>query len=85
MKEAMYKRYADKKPVGAYAFCNTFGLHIYEPDEIDKYDCELVCSWHNGEREWGFHKHQIHYTTSGRAFVRKGSQRIYLDEVMKVS
>lgn len=84
MKEAMYKRYANQKPVGAVCFCNTFGLNVYEPDENDKYDCDYVCSWNNGEYESGFHKHMVHYSTSGRAFIRKGSLRIYLDEVMKV-
>lgn len=85
MKEAMYKRYANQKPVGATYISGTFGLQVYEPDENDKYDCDYVCSWHNGENEWGFHKHMVHYSTSGRAFIRKGSLRIYLDEVMKVA
>ena len=84
MKEAMYKRYASNKPVGAAYISGTFGLHVYEPDENDKYDCDYVCSWNNGENEFGFHKHMVHYSKSGRAFIRKGSLRIYLDEVMKV-
>ena len=53
----MYKRYANQKPVGAAYISGTFGLQVYEPDENDKYDCDYVCSWHNGENEWGFHKH----------------------------
>lgn len=85
MKEAMYKRYANQKPVGAAYISGTFGLQVYEPDENDKYDCDYVCSWYNGENEWGFHKHMVHYSTSGRAFIRKGSLRIYLDEVMRVA
>lgn len=40
---------------------------------------------HNGENEWGFHKHKVHYTTADKPFIRKGSLRIYLDEVMKVA
>lgn len=85
MKEAMYKRYANQKPVGAAYISGTFGLQVYEPDENDKYDCDYVCSWHNGENEWGFHKHMVHYSTSGKAFIRKGSLRIYLDEVIRVA
>lgn len=85
MKEAMYKRYANQKPVGAAYISGTFGLQVYEPDENDKCDCDYVCSWHNGENEWGFHKHMVHYSTSGRAFIRKGSLRIYLDEVMRLT
>jgi hypothetical protein len=84
-KEAIYKRYKNQKPVGTVCFSNTFGLQVYEPDENDKYDCDYICSWYSGEREWGFHKHMVHYSTSGRAFIRKGSLRIYLDEVMRTA
>ena len=84
--QAMYKRYENAAPMGAMALCNTFGVLVYEPDEIDRYKegCELVAAWCNmGESVWGFHKHKVHYSTAGRAFIRKGSLRIYLDEVMK--
>lgn len=88
MKEAMYKRYANQKPIAAACIGGTLGLKIYEPDKNDKYDCDYICSWysiwHNVE-EWGFHKHMVHYSTSGRAFIRKGSLRIYLDEVMRLT
>lgn len=83
MKKAMYKRYSGAMPIGSVQLSNTFGVLIYEPDETDKYDCDCVCSWCNGEAEWGFHKHMLHYTSCGRAFIRKGSLRIYLDEIMK--
>lgn len=53
MKEAMYKRYTNQKPIGTAYISGTFGLQVYEPDENDKYDCDYVCSWHNGENEWG--------------------------------
>lgn len=88
MKEvAMYKRYENVTPMGVQAFCNTFGIAIFEPDEIDKYKegCELVAAWSTTQGLHGFHKHQIFYSTSGRAFIRKGSLRIYLDEVMRVA
>ena len=83
--QAMYKRYENAAPMGSMALCNTFGVLVYEPDEIDKYKegCELVAAWSSGENVWGFHKHMVHYTTAGRAFIRKGSLRIYLDEVMR--
>ena len=81
----MYKRYENKKPVGAVSVGSIFGMHVYEPDEHDKYDCDYICSWHNGEKEWGYHKHKVHYLASGRAYINKGSLRIYLDEIMKVN
>jgi hypothetical protein len=83
----MHKRYENITPIGSMAFCNTFGVLIYEPDEIDKYkdNCELIAAWANvaSGDVYGFHKHKIHYSTSGRPFIRKGSLRIYLDEVMR--
>lgn len=64
MKEAMYKRYANQKPIVAACIGGTLGLKIYEPDKNDKYDCDYICSWysiwHNVE-EWGFIN--IWYTT----------------------
>lgn len=79
----MYKRYADCKPVGTAYISGTFGLIVYEPDENDKFDCDFICSWHNGETEWGHHKHKIHLN-NGRPFIRKGNLRIYMDEIMRV-
>lgn len=80
--EAMYKRYGNKKPIATMAFCNTFGVQFYEPDENDS-DSDLICCWYNGEYGYGYHKHLIHYTATGRAFIKKGGIRIYLDETMK--
>ena len=82
----MHKRYENIKPVGSKHFTNTFGVLFYEPDEVDKYkeNCDYITALHNGEYAYNFHKNMVHYTTSGRAYIRKGSLRIYLDEVMKV-
>ena len=86
MEKAMYKRYANVQPIGAISFCCTFGMVIYQPDEVDKYNenCDLICAWVNGLAKWGYHRHKVHYSTAGRAYVRKGSMRIYLDDVVKV-
>jgi hypothetical protein len=80
-KETIYKRYKNQKPVGGTYISDTLGLRVYKPDANDKYDCDYICSWRSGEKEWGFHKHIVHYSTDGRAFIRKGFLRIYLDEV----
>ena len=84
MKIPMYKKYESEKPIGAISLCNTFGLLIFNPDEEDKYSCDLIAAWNNGESTWGYHKHKVHYSGSGRTYIRKGSMRIYLDEVMIV-
>ena len=85
--KSMHKRYENVTPMGTMAFCNTFGIAIFEPDEVDRYkdNCDLIAAWHNGEHYSGFHKHMIHYTESGRAYIRKGSLRIYLDEVSRIA
>lgn len=83
MKQAMYKRYENVIPIGTMHFTNTFGVYVYNPDQIDKYGCDLVVAWHNGQYAYGYHKHMIHYTSNGRAYIRKGSMRIYLDQIVK--
>ena len=84
MQVPMYKRYKSKNPIGAISLCNTFGLLVFSPDDEEKDDCDFVAAWNNGENTWGYHKHKVYYSTSGRAYIRKGSMRIYLDEVMRV-
>ena len=84
-KQPMYKRYEGVTPIGVQAITNCFGIALFEPDAIDKYDCEIVAAWQNEEGYSGFRKHMIHYTALGRGFIRKGGMRIYLDEVVKVA
>lgn len=84
MNNAMYKRYKNVKPIGVMHLTNCFGIAIFEPDETDKYNTDVIAAWSNTEGYTGFHKHMIHYTSTGRAYIRKGSMRIYLDEVIKL-
>ena len=84
MRVPMYKRYESKQPIGAISLCNTFGLLVFNPDDEDKCSCDLIVAYNNGERTWSYHKHKIHYSTAGRAYIRKGLMRVYLDEVMRV-
>ena len=83
-KQTMYERYHRKQPTGTYSFCNTLGVAIFAPDELDKYKdgCELIAAWVADNAYYGFHSHMIFYSTAGRPFIRKGSLRIYLDEVI---
>lgn len=85
VEKAMYKRYEDKKPCGTCHISNVFGIVLFEPDETDKYkeNCDFIIAWSNGENLWGFHKHKVHYTTTGKAYIRKGSLKFYLNEIMK--
>lgn len=81
---ARHERYKDIQPIGSMAFCNTFGIAVFEPDVIDRYEdnCDLIAAWSSEEGYHNYHKHKIHYTESGRGYIRKGSLRIYLDEMM---
>ena len=84
----MYKRYKDTVPIGTMAFCNTFGIAIFEPDDTDRYkdNCDLVAAWWSAGNDYhGFHRHKIHYSYGARPYIRKGSLRIYLDEVMRTA
>lgn len=87
MKKTMLERYESVIPVGSIALCNNFSVSIFEPDKIDrcKDNCDLIAAWWSSERGYhGFHKHLIHYTKTGRAYIKKNGLRIYLDNFMKV-
>ena len=81
---ARYQRYKDIQPIGSMAFGAFFGVAVFEPDDIDRYEdnCDLIAAWSSEEGYHGYHKHKIHYTESGRGYIHKGSLRIYLDEMM---
>ncbi len=87
MAKPMYERYKNVTPTGTMLLCGTFGIAIFTPDETDscKDNCDLVAAWHDGESYSSFHKHMVHYTELGRAYICKGSLRIYLDEVTKIA
>lgn len=72
------------KPIAEIALCYTFSALLYLPDYNDRYkrNCDLIVAWCScSSYKYGFHKHKIYYSESGRAFIRKGSKRIYLDNV----
>lgn len=81
----LYKRYKNEKPVGVQAITNTAGLIVFQPLEEDKPDCDFVTAWTNVLGDpCGYHRSRVHYTLSGRAYLRKGQNRYYLDEIMRV-
>lgn len=89
--KSMHERYKNVTPIGTMVFCDTFHIAIFEPDEIDRYknNCDLIAAWgwynSDGKHYYNFHKHMIHYTESGRAYIRKGGLRIYLDEITRIA
>lgn len=81
--ESMYKRYAKVKPIVTKSFTYDFGIAIFAPDEVDRYkrNCDVITAWHGADGYRNFHKNKVHYTDKGRSYIRKGSIRIYLDEM----
>lgn len=85
MKLPLYKQYASAEPVGLYPTCNFGGLAIYDIQE-DYYGDECaVAAWDFGTGPQNIRRHKIHYTYTGRAYIRKAGQRYYFDQIMRCS
>ena len=55
MAQALYKTYGDRRPCGAVALSNCFGLLVYEPTEEDRPDTDFITAWSGTEgKSWGF-------------------------------
>lgn len=74
----LYKQYEAARPVAAQTITNNLAIVIYRLN-----DAEAVAAWVH-EYPTTFHRHNIIYTSTGRAFIRKGGRRWYLDEFIKV-
>lgn len=81
--EPLYRRYQNERPVGVQALSNTFGIAVFDPLEEDRSDCDYVAAWFTEDDYEGFHRHKVSYTPSGRAYLRKGRFKFYLDEIMR--
>jgi hypothetical protein len=73
------ERYRDAAPVGLYPMSNFGGLAIL--DIID--DETAVCAWSYGGEYESIRRHQIFYTYTGRAYIRKAGRRYYFDQIMR--
>jgi hypothetical protein len=73
------ERYRDAAPVGLYPMSNFGGLAIL--DIIS--DETAVCAWHCGDGYESIRRHQIFYTYTGRAYIRKAGRRYYFDQIMR--
>lgn len=86
MNNPMYKRYADKTPVAVHNITAFASIALFEPDEADKYDgAEIISALYNGEKYTNFHRHEIKYTPSRRAYIYKTSGKMFLDSFMKIN
>ena len=73
--------YKEASPVGVYIMNNFGGLAILDilSDE------SVIAAWHYGEGYEGIRRHQVYYTYTGRAYIRKAGRRFYLDQVMRLN
>lgn len=72
--------YKEASPVGVYIMNNFGGLAILDilSDE------SVIAAWHYGEGYEGIRRHQVYYTYTGRAYIRKAGRRFYLDQIMRL-
>ena len=73
--------YRDAAPVGLYPMNNFGGLAIL--DRIN--DETAVCAWHYGNGYESIRRHQIFYTYTGRAYIRKAGRRYYFDQIIRTN
>ena len=73
--------YKEAAPVGVYIMNNFGGLAILDilSDE------SVIAAWHYGEGYEGIRRHQVYYTYTGRAYIRKAGRRFYLDQIMRLN
>jgi hypothetical protein len=80
-KMTLKETYRNAAPVGVYPLNNFGGLAVL--DIIN--DEAAVCAWHYGGGYESIRRHQIFYTYTGRAYVRKAGRRFYLDQIMRTN
>ncbi len=76
----LYKQYENAAPIGLYTLCNFGGLAILYIDESAE---TATAAFHWGEKYESIRRHQIHYTYTGRAYIRKGGRRYYFDQIIR--
>ena len=73
------EKYKNADPVGVYVLCNYGGLVILDMD-----DEEATVAFDFGEGYKQIRRHNIYYTYTGRAYIRKGGTRYYFDQIMRL-
>lgn len=82
--QSLYKQYENARPVGVYGITNCFALLILDIDDAAGI---AVAAFNNpsGAGYWNMRRHKIHYSSSGRAYIRKGNSRYFFDQIMKTN
>lgn len=77
----LYKFVRENKPSGIIP-CGYIGIGIWL---VDSCGDECIAAWSFGDSWDKAARHCINYSESGRAFIRKGGRRLYLDEAMRIA
>lgn len=72
------EKYKNADPVGVYVLNNFGGLVILDMDGET-----ATAAYHFGEKYEQIRRHQIYYTYTGRAYIRKNGRRYYFDQIMR--
>ena len=74
------EKYKNADPVGVYVMNNFGGLVILDMDSE-----QATAAYHFGEKYENIRRHKIHYTYTGRAYIRKSGRRYYFDQIMRMN
>lgn len=74
------ERYKNAAPVGVHTLNNFGGLAILDIDGDT-----ATAAYHFGEGYKQIRRHNIYYTFTGRAYIRKSGRRYYFDQIIKTN
>ena len=72
------EKYKNADPIGVYVENNYGGLAILSIE-----DEQAVAAYHYGEGYKQIRRHNIFYTYTGRAYIRKNGRRYYFDQIIR--
>lgn len=74
------ERYKNAAPVGVHTLNNFGGLAILD---IDGEKATAAYNFGDGYKQ--IRRHNIYYTFTGRAYIRKSGRRYYFDQILKLN
>lgn len=74
------ERYKNAAPMGVHTLNNFGGLAILD---IDGEKATAAYNFGDGYKQ--IRRHNIYYTFTGRAYIRKSGRRYYFDQILKLN
>lgn len=81
-RETIREKYIDRIAVAVLPFTAYHGVEIIE-DDFNCPDAQVVAAFYRPCHRDCIRVHNVHYTSSGRAYIWKLHKRYYLDEFMR--